>query len=596
MNHQCFDRISLMSNQEISKLLRNVAAAFTIKNEKKFRFQIIAYQKASDSIENLTSELKDIYKEDKLELLPGIGASIRNHLIELFKTGKVKHFEWALKDIPKSVFTLLDIPGFGPKKAYRLVKEFNINDPGKAVTELEKIAKKGKIALLPGFGKKSQSDILRSITEYKKGIGKATRMTLPYAQEISEKILNYLKKNKYVQKAEPLGSLRRKMPTVGDIDIAVASNNPKEVINHFISYPYKDRVIEKGAITASILVSGGKQIDLMVQPLESFGSLLQHFTGSKAHNIALREFALKKGFSLSEYGIRKKNVLQKFNTEEKFYHALGMDWIPPELRENTGEIEKALNHNLPKLIEISDIKGDLHIHSNYPIEPSHDLGKMSMEEVVKKAIALGYEYIGFSEHNPSISKHDTNEIFEIIAKRNKIIEQINKSNKNIRVFKLLEIDIKPNGDLATNDTCLDLLDAAIVSIHSSFDMDKISMTKRVLSGLSHKKAKILAHPTGRMLNERQGFNLDWEEVFDFCKKWNKALEINSWPSRLDLPDTIIKMAVMNKTKMIVNTDSHALWQMDLIRYGVEIARRGWATKNDILNTLSYNDFEKWLKE
>ncbi|MBI2031116.1 MAG: DNA polymerase III [Candidatus Levybacteria bacterium] len=584
-----------MSNQEISKLLRNVAASFTIKNEKKFRFQIIAYQKASDSIGNLTSELKDLYKEEKLELLPGVGVSIRDHLIELFKTGKVKHFEWALKDIPKSVFVLLDIPGFGPKKAYRLVKEFGINDPEKVISSLEKIAKRGEIASLPGFGEKSQSDILRSINEFKKGVGKTTRMTLPYAQEIAEKIVNYLKKSKHVVLAESLGSLRRRMATVGDIDIAVASAKPKEVINHFVAYSYKDRVIEKGEVTASLLVSGGRQIDLMVQPPESFGSLLQHFTGSKAHNVALREFALKKGLSLSEYGIKKKNKLQKFETEEKFYAALGLDWIPPELRENTGEIEKALEHNLPKLVALSDIKGDLHIHSSYPIEPSHDLGKASFEEMLRKAISLGYEYIGFSEHNPSMSKHDSNEIFEIIAKRNKEIEQLNKSNKSIRVLKLLETDITPNGKLAISNECLDLLDATIVSIHSGFGMDKKSMTKRVLTGLSHKKAKILAHPTGRMLNERPGFDLDWEEIFDFCKKHNKALEINSWPSRLDLPGSIIKMAVENKVKMIINTDSHALWQMNLMKYGVEIARRGWATKNDILNTLGYNDFVKWLK-
>jgi len=586
-----------MSNQEIAKILRNVAAAFTIKNEKKFRFQIIAYQKAADSIGNLTSELKDLYRENKLELLPGIGVSIRSHLIELFKTGRVKHFEWALRGIPKSVFVLLDIPSFGPKKAYKLVKSLGLTNPQKVISELEAKAKKGKIASIPGFGEKSQNDILRAINEYKTGVGKTTRMTLPYAQEIAEKILNYLKKNKYVLKAEPLGSLRRRMPTVGDIDIAVSSNNPREVINYFVSYPYKDRIIEKGTITASILVSGGKQIDLMVQPPESFGSLLQHFTGSKAHNIALREYALKKGFSLSEYGIKnlKTKKLQTYKDEESFYRSLGLDWIPPELRENTGEIERAQKHNLPHLIELSDIRGDLHIHSSYPIEPSHDMGKASMKEMLEKAIELGYEYLGFSEHNPSISKHNSNEIFEIISKRNKEIEQLNKSIKNIRIIKLLEIDIKPDGELAITKEAMDLLDAAIVSVHSGFSMDKKTMTKRVLKGLTHQKAKILAHPTGRMLNERQGFDLDWNEIFDFCKKHNKALEVNSWPSRLDLPDPIIKMAVENKVKLIINSDSHALWQMDLIRYGVEIARRGWASKNDIVNTLRYNDFYKWIR-
>ncbi|MCL4418540.1 hypothetical protein M1146_00385 [Patescibacteria group bacterium] len=588
-----------MNNQEVAKLLRNVAAAYSIKNEKKFRFQIIAYQKASDTIANLTSEVQEFYKEGKLNLLPGIGVTIRSHLEELFKKGSVKHFEWALKDIPKPVFTLLEIPTFGPKKAYKLAREFKLKNPKKAIDELEKLAKRGEIAKLEGFGEKSQAEILKVISEFRLGKQKTTRMTLPYAMEIADKIVNYLKQSKYVVKAEPLGSLRRRMATVGDIDIAVASKNPKEVISHFVSYPYKDRTIEQGGVSASILVSGGKQIDLMVQPPESFGSLLQHFTGSKSHNVALREYALKKGLSLSEYGIKNsrkgRKTPQKYDSEEKFYQALKMDWIPPEIRENTGEIELATSHNLPKLIELSDIKGDLHIHSSYPIEPSHDLGKDSIEDLIFKAKKLSYQYIGFSEHNPSISKHNNSEIYSIISRRNKYIEQLKKSNKNVRVFKLLEIDILPNGILAIDSKSLDLLDGAIVSIHSVFNMDKEKMTDRIIKGLSHKKAKILAHPTGRMLNERPGYDLNWAKLFEFCRKHNKALEINSWPARLDLSDSIIKMAVEGSVKMVINTDSHATEQMDLMKYGVSMARRGWAKKSDIVNTLEYNEFADWLK-
>jgi len=586
-----------MTNEQVSKLLRNIAAAYTIKNEKKFRFQIIAYQKASDTIANLTSEIKDFYYENKLDTLPGIGNTIRSHLIELFKKGEVKHFKWALKGIPASVFPLLEIPGFGPKRAYKLVKEFKLDNPETAIYELEKAAKQGKIAFLDGFGQKSQGDILRAISEFREGKGKTTRMVLPYAQEIAEKIVDYLKKSKFVITAEPLGSLRRKMATVGDIDIAVSSNNPQSVISHFISYPHKERVIEKGDITASMLVSGGRQIDLMVQPPEAFGSLLQHFTGSKSHNIALREYAITKGLSLSEYGIKVGRIkkLQKFDTERKFYNFLGMEWIPPEIRENTGEIELAVSHKLPKLIELEDIKGDLHIHSSFPIEPSHDLGKNSIQEMMTKAKELGYEYIGFSEHNPSISKHESSEVYAIISKRNKNIEQINSNINNVRIFKLLEVDILPNGSLAIDNKCLDLLDGAIVSIHSLFNMNKHTMTKRILKGLSHKKAKILAHPTGRMLNERPGYELNWNEVFAFCKKFNKALEINSWPARLDLPDDLIRQAIQNGVRLVINTDSHSTAEMNLMRYGVAMARRGWAGKNDILNTLGYNHFMKWLK-
>ncbi|OGH23737.1 MAG: hypothetical protein A2958_03215 [Candidatus Levybacteria bacterium RIFCSPLOWO2_01_FULL_38_13] len=589
-----------MSNQQIAKLLRNIAIAYTIKNEKKLRFQIIAYQKAADAVSNLTSEVYDYYKEDKLDSLPGIGVSIRSHLVELFKKGKVSHFEWALKGIPKSVFVLTDVPTFGPKRAYRLVKEFKLNNPQTVIDDLEKRARKREISKLEGFGEKSEKDILRALKEFKLGKGKTTRMVLPYAFDIAKKMVAYVKKSKYAQKAEPLGSLRRMMPTVGDIDIAVASNHPKEVIEHFTKYPYKERVIEKGDITSSILVSGGRQVDLMIQPPHAFGSLLQHFTGSKNHNIALREFALKKGLSLSEYGIKRrmengKWKMENYDSEEKFYTALGLDWIPPEMRENTGEIELSERHKLPRLVELKDINGDLHLHSSFPIEPSHDLGKNTIKEITEKAEIMGYQYIGFSEHNPSISKHTKTQILSLIKARNKEIDQILSGNKNIRILKLLEIDVLPNGSLAVSNEGLNLLDGAVVSIHSSFNMDENEMTKRVILGLTHPKAKILAHPTGRILNERSGYELDWEKIFNFCKKNNKALEINSWPSRLDPPDPIIRLATEKEVKFIINTDSHALWQMELMMFGVAIARRGWAKKSDILNNLSYNEFVKWLK-
>ncbi|MBI2613696.1 MAG: hypothetical protein HYW62_02905, partial [Candidatus Levybacteria bacterium] len=390
--------------------------------------------------------------------------------------------------------------------------------------------------------------------------------------------------------------LRRMMPTVGDIDIAVATDRPKDAIEHFVSYPYKDRVIEKGSATSSLLTTGGAQIDLMIQSIDGFGALLQHFTGSKDHNVHLREYALKKGFSLSERGIKslKTGKMTQYDSEEKFYEALGMDWIPPEIRENKGEIELAIQHKLPKLIELVDIKGDLHIHSKFPIEPSHDLGQTSIREMAEYARKLNYQYIGFSEHNPSVSKHTKQQIYSLISKRNEQIEQIKLSIKDIRIIKMLEIDILGSGEFAIDDKSMDLLDGAIVSIHSSFATNKDDMTKRALEGLSHPKAKILAHPTGRLLNERKGYELDFDKIFDFCKKNNKALEINSLPQRLDLPDSLIKEAVDNGVKLVVNTDSHEVSQMNLMKYGVAMARRGWATKNDILNTLSYNDFMKWL--
>lgn len=589
-----------MSNREVAKLLDNVATAYIIKDEKKFRFQLLAYQKASETIAGLNGELADYYKQDKLDSLPGIGPTIRSHLVELFKTGKVAHFEWVLKGIPESVFVLTDIPTFGPKKAFRLVTEFKLNNPKTVIDDLEKLAKKGKIESLENFGEKSQSDILRAIAEFRLGKGKTTRMILPYAFEVAQKLIEYLSKEESIDRVEALGSLRRRVSTIGDIDFAVSTRDPKKAIEHFVNYPYKERIIEKGDISASILVSGGRQVDLLTQPAESFGSLLQHFTGSKNHNVHLREYALKKGLSLSEKGIKNlKSVnkrMEKYKTEEEFYGALDMDWISPEIREDQGEIELAINHKLPTLVDLKDIKGDFHIHSNFPIEPSHDLGQNSISEMVEKAKELNYEYLGFSEHNPSTSKHSPRQIFELINKRNQTIDQLQKNNKSFRIFKLLEIDILPNGDLAIDNESLNLLDAAIVSIHSVFKMNKDEMTERILKGLSSNKAKILAHPSGRMLNERPGYDLDWDKIFEFCLKNNKAVEINSWPQRLDLPDTLVKKAVGLGVKMVIDSDAHSAHQMENQKYGVFVARRGWATKHDILNTLSYNEFSEWLKK
>jgi len=589
-----------MTNIEISKLLKNVAAAYSIKDEKKYRFQLLAYEKAAESIENLPTELHDLYKENKLQGIPGVGPTIQSRLEELFKTGKVAHFDEVMTDIPQAVFPLLDIPSFGPKKAYRLVTEFKLSKPETVITDVEKIAKEGKIASLAGFGEKSQSDILRAIGEYKLGKGKTTRMPLPFANELAKILITYLKKSPAVVDAQPLGSLRRRRETIGDIDIAVATNKPQEVLDHFVAYPRIERIIERGERSSSILASGGKQIDLMVIPPDGFGAMLQHFTGSKAHNVHLREYALSIGLSVSDFGIKKKgednSQYKKFKTEESFYKALGMQWVPPEMREDTGEIELALKNNLPKIIELSDIKGDFHLHSSFPIEESHDPGQNSMEEMIEKSLKLGYKYLGFSEHNPSISQHSEKEILKLLEKRYKHIEQLReKYKKSLHIFSLLETDILANGKLAIPDSAFDYLDGTIASIHSSFTMDRDAMTRRVLNGLSHPKAKIFAHPTARLINQRPSIDLDWEKVFTFFKEHNKALEINAAPQRLDLTDILVRDAMKREIKMVINTDSHATDQMDLMQYGVSVARRGWATKRDILNAMEYNQLKLWFE-
>ncbi len=587
-----------MTNAEIAKLLRNVAAAMTILNDREYHFQLVAYEKAADIISASAEQVTDLVREGKLADVKGIGEIMRGHLTELVTKGKVKHFETFLKKIPAAVFPLLDVPSIGPKRAYKLVTELHLSKPETVIADLKKKLTSEKLTI-ERFGETSQQALIRALEEFGKGAGKTTRMLLPFADKIAMQLTDYLKKIPEVHQAEALGSLRRRVFTVGDIDIAVASNEPEKVIAHFVQYPYKSRVIEQGPNTASLLTSGGQQVDLMVQPIEGFGSLLQHFTGSKHHNVHLRDLALRKKLSLSEYGIKrldkKSEVREKYKTEEEFYNAMGLEWVPPEMREDRGEIELAEKHSLPHLVELKDIKGDLHTHSSYPIEPSHDLGLTSMEDMLKKAEQLGYEYLGFSEHNPSVSQHTERQIFSILQKRDEHIEHIKSNIKSVRVIKLLEIDILANGSLSVDDKSLSLLDAGIVSIHSSFGMSKEKMTQRILAGLSHPKVKILAHPTGRLFGSRESYDVDWDTLFDFCKTHNKALEINAWPERTDLPDTLIQEAIKHGVKMVIDTDSHEVSHMDLMQYGVYNARRGWAEKKDILNTLGYNEFAKWLK-
>lgn len=585
-----------MTNQEVAKLLSNVAVAYSILDENKYKFQIIAYQRAAESISKLNNEFSSYLQKENKEKIPGIGNGIMAHLKELFRSGKVKHFESVLKKIPSSVFVLLNIPTFGPKKAYKLVKILKINNPKSAIQDIKKAAESGKIAKIPSFGEKSQEDILRALKEYSKGGEKNNKMILPYAFALASSIISYLKKSPLVITAETLGSLRRMKETIGDVDIAVSSDKSKSIIAYFTEYPNKERVVEQGEKTASI-VAGGRQIDLMVQTPKSFGSLLQHFTGSKEHNIKLREYALKKGLSISEYGIKnlKTGKIKNFTDEKGVYNYLGLDDIPPELREGKNEIELAKTHTLPKLLELNNIKGDLHIHSNYNIEPSHDLGTNDYETLIKKAIELKYEYIGFSEHNPSISKHNKDQIYSILLRRNKIIEQIKKSIKNIRIINLLEIDILSSGELPIDNRSLSLIDAAIVSIHSAFHQEKEIMTKRILKGLSYPKVKILAHPTGRLVNKRSGYEADWEKIFKYASENSKALEINSWPERLDLPSALVEEAKNYGVKFVINTDAHETSQMKNMFFGVSVARRAACSKKDILNTLPYEDFISWIR-
>lgn len=568
-----------MDNLELAKLLRKIAAAYTILGEN--RFKIIAYENAATGVEHATSEIKDLWEEGKLGEVPGLGAAISGHLEELFRTGKSKHFASVLKKINPAVFPLLDVPGLGPKKSFNLVKELKFNNPKTVIGDLEKAIKAGRA---PGY-------LLDGIKQYQKAVKNAKRMSLPEADAIADQVIAYLG-----QRIDKLGSLRRQVATIGDIDLAIATNAPQEVLKRFVAYPKKINVVEEGPTGATLVLVSGRQVDLRVAKPAEYGAILQYFTGSKYHNIKLRELALKKGLSLNEYGISG----HKFATEKDFYNYLGLDYIPPELREDAGEIEAALRsaqgkpNGLPNLVQLSDIKGDLQMHSSFGQQTSHDSGIDSVPQMQAVGKNLGYEYIGVSDHNPSLSKHNPKEIHEEMKKRRNYFEHINSSGTLPRVLNLLEVDIQVDGSLPIDNGSLAELDGCLVGIHSSFRMSKDEATKRVLRGFSHPVARILAHPTGRLLGKREGFDLDWEVIFRFCLEHDKALEINAFPNRLDLPDTLVREAVKRGVKLSLGTDAHCKEDLNLMKYGVSVARRGWAEAKNIINTWSDDKVLTWI--
>ncbi len=582
-----------MTNLEIAELLRRVAAAYQILGEN--RFKIIAYERAATSIEHLTSDLKDYWDDKKLSDVPGVGPSIAQHLDELFRTGHAKHFDAVMGKLPGAVYPLLRIPGVGPRKAYRIVRALHLTGEKTVIRDVERAIAKGKIAPIEGFGEKSQADIAANIATYKKGAIKENRMSLPVADGIARDVMNYMKKNPAVRRIDALGSLRRQVATIGDIDIAVATTKPDDVIDTFVTYPH-EKIIEQGPTGASLRLHNGRQVDLRVQKPSAYGAMLQYFTGSKNHNIALRSLALKKGMSLSEYGIKCRGKLTEYPTEESFYRALGLPYIAPELREDKGE----LTLPMPNLIELRDIKGDLHVHSDYNLSPSHDLGADPVETLVAKAAKLGYEYIGISDHNPSVTNHTESEIVAIMKRRKEYFEHKKLASglpagRRVHILLMCEIDILPNGTLALPDAAFAYIDAAIVSIHSSFTMERGAITKRIIAGLTaNKKVRIFGHPTARLLSKREGIDADWPEVFAACRKHDIALEINAYPDRLDLPDSLVFDAKKQGLKFCINTDAHEAEHMDLMRYGVSVARRGWAVKHDIVNALDYNALRRWL--
>jgi len=579
------------TNQEIVDLIREVSAAKQVKGDN--FFAIRAYDNAADAIEHLSDSVEHLYRQGKLADIPGIGVNLQNHLTNLIETGRSTQFDHDKKGLPAGMFILLTIPGIGPKSAYKLAKEFNLNSPATAITKLKVAAQKGKIATIEGFGDKSQADILNALDQQKP---KLTRIRIDRATIAANKLMTYFNTCPDIGELSLMGSIRRRSNTVGDIDLGLTTTKPDMVTHYIKKYPDIIKLVASGSDLVRVNVSGNLQIDIKLVPPESWGSLLQHFTGSKAHNIHLRELALTKGVSLSEYGIKTKGKLKRYSSEQEFYQAIGLPWVPPELREDQGEIEAALKHQLPKLIEAKDIHADFHTHTNYDWISSHDSANYSIQDLLDRALELGYHTIGVGDHNPSLSSYTSAQIIVEVKKRSQTIDHISQDAKyqSLHVFKTLEVDIRPDGALALPDQAFDYLDYVVASVHSSFNQPASQLTHRVIKAISHPKVKIIGHPTGRIIGERSGFNLNWEHIFAACREHSVALEINAHPSRLDIDELTARSAITAGVNLAINTDSHQLSDLDNMPYGLDVARRGWSTPASIINTWAWPKLHQFL--
>lgn len=591
----------MWTNKQLALLLREVAAVLEVKSENYFR--INAYKTAADTLEHTQADIRSLAQSSELSNLPGIGKTIAGQLTEILSTGKSSEIEAILHQVPQGMFALLPLTGVGPKTAFKLASEFSLNNRKTAFNELKKKLKDNKPPKIPGIGEKTFSQLLSLIENYDEA-EVDERIRIDVAETISQDIIAYLLTSSAVEQASALGSLRRRLPTVGDIDLGVSSDNPEAVEAHIQAFPKNSKIIASGKKLVRFLYHTGFNVDVKIVKPEEWGSLLQHFTGSKAHNIALREYALSKDMSLSEEGIKTQNTQKKFADEEQFYRFLGMEWIPPELRENRGEIEAALRHlqgktpGLPNLVELSDIKGDFHTHTSYQWISSHDLGRSSVEDMILEAKSRGYTYISIGDHNPSTRQYSLEQQIKEVKKRTKVIHSYNRENdvKNRTpfVFSSLEVDIKPNGELALPDQALEHLDLALVSVHSSFDLSIDEMTDRVIQALKHPKVKILAHPTGKLYGKRVGYRLDWDRVFTICLEKKIAIEINANPMRLDVDETIVREGVKRGNIFVIDSDAHSVDGLESLKYGIDVARRGWASKEHIVNTWSLEKVKEWV--
>ncbi len=567
-------------NSEVARILYEIGELYAVKGES---FRSRAYLLAAQRIEGLTDDLRTVSSQGSLEKIPGVGKGIASVIVEILQTGSSSHLEELRESLPLGIQELITLEGLGPKTVTRLMRELNIA----SVDDLEKAARSGKIQRLKGFGVKSEENILRAI-ESKKTV--QTRFLLGEILPIIREIEDHMTGCREVLRVEAAGSARRMKETVGDIDILVAAKNNQAVVDQFVSLPRVTRVISKGSTRSTIIVGGRMQVDLRVVPPESFGSALQYFTGCKEHNVKLRALSVKLGYKLNEYGLfeRESHKPVAGDTEESIYHACGLSYIEPELREDRGEIQAALENSLPKIVGYDEMKGDLHVHSNWSD------GTATLEDIAAATQKQKLDYVAITDHSKALAiargldeKRLRNQIREI--------DKLNKSLDEFTLLKGIEVDIKRDGSLDLPDSVLKDLDFVVASIHSGFKGSAEQLSQRVISAIHNDYVSTIAHPTGRLMMRRPPYALNTEEVFAAAADQHVMMEINAFPNRLDLNDVHSRAAIRSGVQISIGTDAHTIDQLKYLALGVSVARRGWLESKHIINTCEIRELEKRQK-
>jgi len=570
-----------MKNLELSRIFDQIAKMLNIKGENPFKVR--AYEKITLVLENLPIDIETIYHQGGLNNIPGVGAGIAKKIEEFLTTGKLEYYEKLKETIPAGVIELLDIPEVGPKTAKLLYEKLEVDN----IEKLERAVKEHQIKDLPGMGEKSETNILKGIELYKR---RKERCLLGLALPVAEEIIEYLSQLKETNKISFAGSLRRKKETIGDIDILVTSQKPEKIMKTFTSLPQVREIIAEGPTKSSVVTIDDLHVDLRVVEPISFGAALQYFTGSKAHNIRLRELAIKKNLKINEYGIFEAETGNRIagEKEEEVYRTLNLPFIPPELREDRGEIEAAQENRLPQLIEYSQIKGDLHLHTKWS-DGAHTIRQMA--EAAKKR---GYKYIAITDHSQSL-KFAGGLIEERLREQVEEIQKINQELNDFTILTGIEVDIKSDGSLDFSDEILSKLDVVIAAIHSGFKQESKIITERIIKAMQNKFVNIIAHPTGRLIGYRESYQVDVDKMMDMAAKTGIIFEINAYPERLDLNDVYCRMAKDKSVQVAIGTDAHSTDGLATMDLGVTVARRGWLEEKDVINTLPLDKLLKRLK-